>query len=91
MIVMTFTTWKPGQHAQPAAGDVTCFVGGFCLDVVQCIPQETAPGRSGKGRIRARLISYADNTGGSGSARRLQPAESLGERAGGGGDRTDMR
>jgi len=32
------------------------------LDVVQCIPQETAPGWPGKGRIGARLISHADNT-----------------------------
>jgi hypothetical protein len=31
-------------------------------DVVQCIPQQTAPDRTGKGRIGARLITNADNT-----------------------------
>jgi hypothetical protein len=30
-------------------------------DLVTCTPQETAPGRTGKGQIEARLITNADN------------------------------
>ena len=60
-ITMTFTTWNPGQDARPAARDATCSLVGL-PDVVQCIPQQTAPDRTGKGRIGARLITNADNT-----------------------------
>ena len=47
----------------------------------QRIPQETAPGGSGKGRIGARLISHADNTGRIGFSR---PGERCGARGPGG-------
>ena len=37
------------------------FVWWVLPDVVQCTPQETASGRTGKGQIEARLITHADN------------------------------
>ena len=65
---MTFTTWKPGQRARPTARDATGSLVGVA-GRVQCILQETAAGQTWKGRIGARLITNADNTGGSRSAR----------------------
>src|SRR6476660_5180387 len=59
---MTFTTWKPGNTLGRQPGTSLVSLVGL-PDVVQRIPQETAPGGSGKGRIGARLISHADNTG----------------------------
>ena len=86
---MTFTTWNPGQHARPAARDATCSLVGL-PDVVQCIPQQTAPAGRGKDGSEHGSSRMPITPAGSGSARQRgwQPAELQGQRAVGGDDRT---